>query len=455
MAVRVSRKDLESKHVKLIQKHLMLQPKVKQTSRFAKNVSTSKDPIQFYLLNREEKDVFVDLPLFFAYALFNKHINDSIKYPKTKITFNKELRPGQKAIIEQVKKDFNFIRTSTICAPTGYGKTAMGCYTASHLGLVTLVLCPMTILLKQWKKSFNDFTDAKVWIVDLDDEPPKEVNVVICLTDRVCKLDKEFLDQVGLLIIDEAHMLCTPSEVKNILAFHPKYILAETATPERSDSMKVMLECLCGTEMIQPKYFKKEGKAMMDLAGYISEVKPFEVVKVNTGVSVEIKSNKMGSLDWSALVEDLSNSEERNKHILTLATKDKNAKVIILASRKKHVEDLQKLFLEADEKVQTLYGKKSNYSNCRILIGTVSKMGTGFDEENLCLEFDGRKADILIICASFKDKSLLTQVAGRIFRSETPLIYHLVDDVKTIKNHWASAKSWYNSRGAQITEIDM
>ncbi len=447
MAGVISRKELSSDDIKKIQKHLTLQP---QTKVVGGKSFIGKDPIMFFMADKEK----VRLPYFYSYALKGNWTNEEIKYPKETITFTKELRDGQKAVVQKVAEHFKENYSAIICAPTGYGKTAMGCYVACMYDLLTVVLCPMTILLRQWKQSFEKFTDAKVWIVG-EEDMPKSFNVVICLLDRVCKLKDDLLQKVGLLIIDEAHLFCTKEGVIPLLSFTPKYILGETATPERTDNMKIMLQTLCGNTFIEPKYNKKNGKTWMTLAGYTSEVKSFDVVRVNTGVEVELKTNKMGKMDWSCLVSDLSSSPERNKIIVDLATRHKDNKIMILVFRKSHVEELVTTFEDLKEEVQAVYGSVTSYSNCRILIGTNSKMGTGFDEENSCYDFDGKKADILIMCCSFRSEPALTQAVGRIFRSEAPLIYHLVDNVPTSKSHWYVAKKWYESRGANISIENM
>jgi hypothetical protein len=42
-------------------------------------------------------------------------------------------------------------------------------------------------------------------------------------------------------------------------------------------------------------------------------------------------------------------------------------------------------------------GQKKGYNDSHVLVGTVSKMGVGFDEANVCENFQGVKSDTLVL----------------------------------------------------------
>ena len=106
-------------------------------------------------------------------------------------------------------------------------------------------------------------------------------------------------------------------------------------------------------------------------------------------------------------------------------------------------------------KTDFMMGTKKTYSDSQVLIGTVSKVGTGFDEKSMCPDFGGKRSDLLIYCSSTKKAGLMEQNVGRVMRAECPSVIHLVDDNPSIKRHWTESKKWYVSRGATITEMKM
>ena len=59
----------------------------------------------------------------------------------------------------------------------------------------------------------------------------KQLTSNISLNDA--EIPQNIRDQVGFLIIDEAHKYCTSSSIPCLLAFHPKYILVISDTLER------------------------------------------------------------------------------------------------------------------------------------------------------------------------------------------------------------------------------
>jgi len=107
------------------------------------------------------------------------------------------------------------------------------------------------------------------------------------------------------------------------------------------------------------------------------------------------------------------------------------------------------------ESVDSMAGTKSTYSDSRILVGTISKIGTGFDEKTACPNFNGVRINMLILCTSIKKASLLEQSIGRVFRAEMPVVIDLVDDNPILKRHWKERQKWYISRNGTIKTIKM
>jgi hypothetical protein len=113
----------------------------------------------------------------------------------------------------------------------------------------------------------------------------------------------------------------------------------------------------------------------------------------------------------------------------------------VLCKRVDHVRILRDKLRERGENVCTLVGNEQTYDkDARILIGTYSKCGVGFDHVKL---------DSLFLCSDIVD---FEQIHGRVFRKKgtIPLFIDLVDKFPTLKSHWYERKKLYEEMGGDI-----
>lgn len=389
--------------------------------------------INFFYLREKEKEVV--LPYAFASQVLQRKVNSNIQYPEIKYNFTKTLYEVQKDVAEEALNYLQIKGTVILNLYTAFGKTVVGAFLGATLGKLTLVLFTSVVLIEQWRNTFKEFTDGVVWVVG--EEPPPFAHIILCMNGRFGDLPKEYLKSIGTVIIDEAHDFCTPSRVECLLGTIPSYVIAMTATLERKNGMHSMIHAMCGMEVI-----KKISK------------KPFNVFKYNTGITVDIKLNRIGDPDWSALQRSIAESEERNNMALELVKLNTNYKILILTWRREHVNYMVTKLQERGETVDFMCGNKKSYSDSRILVGTIKKIGTAFDEKTACDNFNGFRLNMLILLGSMKSIALLEQVAGRVFRAEFPQIIHFVDDMKISENHWNEGQRWYKSRNGCIHNYD-
>ena len=391
------------------------------------------DPIFLYNINQNTN--LITLPYFFARSLLNLPIPNY--HPKFPFSFTKQLFESQVDIVHDAWKQLQTYGTTTLNLHTGAGKTVDAAFLASITGNITLVIVTSGTVGVQWSKTFQDFTNANIWYVELNKPPPNEIaQVIICQDTRFKLLPPNYLKYIGTVIYDEAHTLCTPERIKCILGVQPQYVIAATATLNRQDGLHSIIEATCGTHKIV-KISKK----------------PFIVYKYNTGINIEIKLNAMGTPDWSKVTLDQAMSPHRNWLIHHIISQHMNDKVLVLTWRAKdHAIPLAKWLKESGHNVDYMAGTKKSYSDSHVLVGTIKKIGTGFDEKTACENFNGQRINILILAGSTRQVELLEQIAGRAFRSDFPIIYHLVDNCSISKNHWKISVPWYKSRNGQIIE---
>lgn len=426
MAVRIRRNNLTSNQISTITKLLFLQP---QSEEFT-IATMSKDPILFYLVEQDE----VIIPYKFSEILMGKKANGDKIFPSIPFEFKGNLIRDEykdqpevaKEALEQLKQH----GTTLLGLFPGFGKTVLAAYLASQFGLITLVLYNRVHLGPQWEATFKEFTNANIWTVGTTQ--PEVYNVILCMDTQFEKIPPEIRRCIGCLIVDEAHSFCTPTQVKCLLGTEPLYIIFATATPERkSDGMHSMIHAICGTHGV----FRKSKK-------------PFTVVRFLTGIKPEIKTNRQGTMDWSNVVSQLCKNETRNGYILSLIQNNSEFKILVLTWHKEHAFNLYTWLKELGHSVAVLAGNKRVYSDSRILIGTISKIGTGFDEKYACSDFGGVRINMLLLVGSTKSESLIEQLVGRVLRADAPYVIDFIDEVPSIKRHWTTRKKWYLANGA-------
>lgn len=446
MAVSLHISSLTEEQQYAIGKYLLIEPKEnffeQKRKKWKKYSGESDDKDSTVVFYRMRQDGTVCIPYKFSTLLLGKNVNLEKKFVKCLFDNNIVLREEQ---VDIYNEGFNkLISTLTVnfCPFTGSGKTKMAIKMSSELskidniGLV-LVMVTFTTLLDQWKKAIESSTNTKAYIVDGQNfKPPDDINFLICTPGMIDKIPSAWIQNIGLLIIDEAHTFCSSSRVDALLATSPKYVIACTATFEREDNMHVMMEVITGPERVIR----------------ISQ-KPFVVTKLLTGCDIPVPKNKYEENDFIQLVTQLSADHYRNNLILELIKINYvQHKIMVLTSRKEHVKFLYDETVKLNIVCDYLTDKKKKFSDSRVLYGTPGKMGTGFDVESLCEDYDGTPIDLLIIAISIKSALALEQRCGRAFRSTFPNIIYLVDDNHISQRHFDKNREWFISRNGTIQE---
>jgi superfamily II DNA or RNA helicase len=415
--------DARKKH---IAKHLSFTPQVPYnvTSAYAASPTTIK------LFHATES--YIRLPYAYSVEQYKVKPNSTFAFTPVIYNFTGNLRDEQIPVEQEAWNQLTTHGTTTLALYTGFGKTIVGAALAARTKLLTLVLVHREFLTTQWHQTFTKVTSGSVWIVG-EKSPPKECQIIICMDTRWQQIPEPMRAQVGCVIIDEAHVFCTPNHVPVLLAFTPKYLILETATPEREDGLHQMLIALAGKHQVH--------RALQT---------NFTVIKVQTGTVPVRQVNKIGKTDYNQLLKQVLNNERRNQLIIDFVRVYSNNTILILTKLVEHAQLLYEKISALGISCDYMYRNRNSYSNCKVLIGTMSKIGTGFDQQTACVDFDGRRLDLLLLVASIKSYIGLVQNVGRVFRASNPIILHLVDKDNIFNSHWYRARTWYLSRGAKI-----
>jgi superfamily II DNA or RNA helicase len=376
------------------------------------------------------------IPLSQWETLWDEFPSSKDEYPKTNVKFEgvlytKETDPkgrgrDQDVVFKEAVSRLKDKHCCFIAAFTGFGKSAMGIYLAAYFKLKTAVICHSDIIKEQWKEEFERFTNAKVQIVKGKKPLDPTASIYIMGIQKSSTIPRSWLEVIGFVIVDEAHICTETAFTASLLRFQPMYIVGFSATPDRNDGLHKLLYMYFGP-----------------LNDFIcrSEVKNFTVTKYVTQYKPKINYRMVMqklTLDWNLVMSSLAENEDRQKEIVRIAIKHPKEKIIILSSLKVQSNGIYDKLIEAGESAELLIGSKKKWDKSkRILVAGTKKGGVGLNDPSLTM---------LILASSAKD---VRQFEGRI-RTTDNLIYDIVDDHKTLEKHWEMREEWYEERGATI-----
>ena len=356
---------------------------------------------------------------------FHFGMNQRIQKPYTKMNdfpkFLATLRPEQVQVFNDARRLLLEQSTCMISCFTGFGKTITTIALACFLQLKTVIVIHRVCLLEQWKSSIQQFApNSIIKIFDSEQNNDDDYHFAIV---NICNIPKFNFKSANLVILDETHLLLSEKRSINLLKLLPVKMIGLTATPYRPDELHILFKLFFGENYIIRKLQK-----------------PHAVYVVNTGLEIKEKRLYNRKLDWNHVLEQQSTSESRNKLVKLVIDKFKNRTWLILVKRIKHAELLKKI-LESSYKVSVLVGSTQTFDHeCEILIGTVSKIGTGFDYPKL---------NSLIVAADMVEYYI--QYLGRIMRTkDNPIVVDFVDSHPILQYHFEKRKKVYLDHGGKI-----
>jgi len=398
-----------------------------KSTLFIKKFNSDNYIKNYVILNNDPKQILIPFSVGKNKIVPLLSQNDK-EYSNTKISFKGTLRNYQIPIQENIYQQLLKHQTCVVNLRTAFGKTILAAELACRLKLKVVVIVHLKTLLIQWVNCFSKYVEGNCIVVE---KKTKNFNsdILICMIERVKYIPKNILEDIGFVIIDEVHELCTENRIHNILQFQPKYIIAETATFEKDNGLHILIEHICGNHIVEVK----------NNIPYI-----IHPIYTKTIGKKEI-NHKNDRLNWSLLLKSITYNEIRNQLVINQVKKvmddNNNNKIIIIDYYVDHIKSLSNELNEIGYKTDYLEQSKVTYDKSPILIGTLSKIGTGFDVSTYCNDATFT-FNILFIITPVKKKYKLIQLIGRILRSPNPIVYFFVDQQDNIlKNHWEISKN--------------
>jgi len=317
----------------------------------------------------------------------------------------------------------------------GFGKTMMFTAISCRLKKKTLVLCTQDRLIDQAMDTYRGCSTARLCKLsalktkEVDEETWGETDVFFS-TERSCYKLGKYLDLIGTLIIDECHEFCSPTRIGAMLMCRPRYLICCSASLNWKKD---------GLEQAMWHFVDPECTVIRRIG------KKFYVIRYNCMNNVVIPS-KFGSLDYAGYMKNLHADEKLMDDLMEMVRLNtQNHKILILVKNVEFVDRIQRMIIDKGiyDNPTVLRGTISKYRDSKILIGTFSKIGTGFDPKSK--DWDGIHFDMLHLVDSTRTTSLLEQLFGRVFRTKLPIVVSWVFNNPIAKGHFNSHRDWYRS----------
>ncbi|OUW95990.1 MAG: hypothetical protein CBD97_01915 [Pelagibacteraceae bacterium TMED237] len=371
---------------------------------------------------------YIRLP--FAYGVligFNRPIREI--FSSTNVQFIGKLREEQKEVRKEALKVLSKTGSVMISAYPGFGKTCGAIDLATSIKFKTLIIVNKIVLIKQWKESILKFCpESCIQIITPKDKFNDNAEFYIINAQNVEKMGRNFFDDIGTLIIDEAHMIMAETLSKCMNFITPRYLIGLTATPYRPDGLNILLELYFGVHKIVRKLYRKH-----------------TVYKIETGYKPPVERDiKTKRLNWNLILDSQAKNDYRNDSIVDLIIGWKDRNFLVLVKRVEQGLYIVNSLKEAGEYVTHLIGANQEFdTEARILVGTCQKVGVGFDHSKL---------DTLLLAADIEE--YFVQYLGRIFRTKDnePIVFDLIDNNPTLRKHFDTRMRVYKEHGGCIKD---
>ena len=353
-------------------------------------------------------------------------------------------------------------RNGIIVMPCGAGKTQTALELIARIGGRALWLTHTQDLLFQSLNrakatlgidsgSYGTITGGKVNI---------GYGITFATVQTMCKIDlSQFKDAWDVIIVDECHKaIGSPTKVMQfyevLSSLSCRYKYGVTATPKRADGLEKCMFALLGNVICEvPK------SAVADTTC------PVKVEVTETGYTPDVNAVTLGdgTLNYSALVDDLTGNQNRFELVLDKCVEcGRKGATLVLANRVNYLERMSKA--AADKGLRTICLSSLGVSKAakRIRKDALQRLNSGeldciFATYKLAKEgLDIPNLRYLVMVTPEKDPTTIEQSIGRVGRKADGKLYgtviDFVDEFGMYKGWWKKRLSVYKKIGCDIIE---
>ena len=336
-----------------------------------------------------------------------------------------ELKEHQKAALNSLRAmRANHETIALLYHATGTGKTVTAVMDARSCGGRVLFLAHTQELINQAAETFR-----KLWpsvTVGRYMETIKQPNAyVVCgsIQSIALHLDQFKDNDFDYLIVDEAHHAAADTYQKVLAYFKPSFTLGLTATPERTDDNKAILDIFKNTAH----------KLDIQTAVEIGELVPIRCIRIHT--NIDLTKVRFNSIQYN--IRDLESKiyvPERNRLIVdTWLQYVHNKRTVVFCASVKHAEQIAELFREAGILAASVSGGMKQSERKEFQDKFVDREIQVLCACDLLNEgWDCPEIEVLFMARPTMSKVLYTQQLGRGMRlyegKESLMVFDFVDN---------------------------
>lgn len=332
------------------------------------------------------------------------------------LEFNGDLRDYQEIDCPKIIDQMENTGGCLFIAQPGYGKTVVMCKITSYYKVKTLIVVPTVTLSEQTVKELEyRLPNAKILSYGIGDKIEDNIDVVVVYAPRIGG-NVEAFKKFQLVVLDEIHMLSSPTFLQGLLATTPKRILGLTATPGNRNAIS---EMFVGGKKFDSSHIKRWSISFPKVkAGFVKEYKGKD------GYAEALGDIAKSSIYVTQIVRMIKFFLKCNERIIAITMRTELSDTLSAALKTEGVDS------------QILSSGSKTGRNCDVTIGTHKMIGTGFDFSNFVKDFDGKKVGVVFFLGSIKDKTLMLQICGRCFRGNiSHAVFPVVTDIEVFRNH--------------------
>lgn len=336
-----------------------------------------------------------------------------------------EMRDYQiKAFVKAIRD-----KRAMLLSPTSSGKSFIIYLTVRYNACKTLIIVPRLGLVKQLTKDFESYGyDKQIHQIYSGEDKNTAADITITTWQSIYKMPKEWFNQFGLLITDEAH----EAEAKSMQGILSKmenceYRLGFTGTLKESKTHELVLTGLFGpvSEITTTKELQNQG--------HIAES---EIKCIVFNYSKEIRQLAKKEWDYAKEIEYIVTNKRRNEFIAKLVCSLKGSSLVLFQFVEKHGIPLFEMikerstspvyFVSGDVSVEEREAIRIAASGPEkvIIVASYQTFSTGINIPSL---------ENLIFASPTKSKVRVLQSIGRVLRKsdgkDGATVFDLADDI--------------------------
>ena len=341
------------------------------------------------------------------------------------VSFNGTLRSEQEPAAQALFDE----DIGVLSATTAFGKTVIGAWLIGQRKTNTLILVQSSALLEQWKSSLEQFLEIREVLPELPKKRGRkkklhligqigagkntrsgivDIAIMQSLFEGEEKSVKAFVEEYGMVIVDECHHVAAFTFESVLKSVKAKYVYGLSATPVRKDGHHPIIFMQCG-----PIRYLVDAKGQAKKRAFSHFVIPRftrtrllnidRIQELYTGIATNNSRNELLIEDTLKLIQEGRTPillTERKEHAVSLASalSGKLQNVFLLVGSDKQKDKREKLAalqnIPSDEAV--------------VVVATGKYIGEGFDSPRL---------DTLLLAMPISWKGTLAQYAGRLHRN--------------------------------------